>query len=284
MLIDWFTVGAQALNFVVLVWLLKRFLYKPVLDAIDARESLIAAQIADVEAKDAAARRQGEAFRQKSEAFDRERAALMAQAASTAEAQRRQLMEAARQAADDLGARRQEALRSEAGHLAQALGDLARHEVFAIARRALADLASASLEERVADVFVRRLRALGEPAKSSLAAALRLPSARAVVRSAFELPDAQRAAIQAALDACLGSGIPLAFETAPELVGGIELAGGGQKLAWSIDHYLGSLEHAAGELLAPGSAAAPAEGTGPAPQVPHVPQAPQTPRAAASQP
>jgi F-type H+-transporting ATPase subunit b len=43
MLIDWFTVGAQALNFLILVWLLKRFLYKPILDAIDAREKRIAA-------------------------------------------------------------------------------------------------------------------------------------------------------------------------------------------------------------------------------------------------
>ena len=40
MLIDWFTVGAQALNFLILVWLLKRFLYKPILDAVDAREQL----------------------------------------------------------------------------------------------------------------------------------------------------------------------------------------------------------------------------------------------------
>ncbi len=50
MLIDWFTVGAQALNFVVLVWLLKRFLYQPVLDAIDAREARIAKQIGDAQA------------------------------------------------------------------------------------------------------------------------------------------------------------------------------------------------------------------------------------------
>ena len=39
MLIDWFTVGAQALNFVVLVWLMKHFLYKPILHAIDTREA-----------------------------------------------------------------------------------------------------------------------------------------------------------------------------------------------------------------------------------------------------
>ncbi len=47
MLIDWFTVGAQALNFVILVWLMKRFLYKPILDAIDAREKRIATELAD---------------------------------------------------------------------------------------------------------------------------------------------------------------------------------------------------------------------------------------------
>ena len=49
MLIDWFTVGAQVLNFVVLVWLLKRFLYKPVLNAIDAREKRVAAEAADAD-------------------------------------------------------------------------------------------------------------------------------------------------------------------------------------------------------------------------------------------
>ncbi|MDP3428826.1 MAG: F0F1 ATP synthase subunit B, partial [Desulfomicrobium sp.] len=47
MLIDWFTVGAQVVNFLVLVWLMKRFLYKPILGAIDAREERIAKELAD---------------------------------------------------------------------------------------------------------------------------------------------------------------------------------------------------------------------------------------------
>ena len=51
MLIDWFTVGAQALNFIILVWLLKRFLYKPILNAVDAREKRIAAELADATKK-----------------------------------------------------------------------------------------------------------------------------------------------------------------------------------------------------------------------------------------
>ena len=55
MLIDWFTVGAQTLNFLILVWLLKRFLYKPILNAIDAREKRIAAELADADVKKAEA-------------------------------------------------------------------------------------------------------------------------------------------------------------------------------------------------------------------------------------
>ena len=62
MLIDWFTVGAQALNFIILVWLLKRYLYKPILNAVDTREKRIAAELADADAKRAEAEKAREEF------------------------------------------------------------------------------------------------------------------------------------------------------------------------------------------------------------------------------
>ena len=62
MLINWFTVCAQAINFLILVWLLKRFLYKPILHAIDEREKGIAAQLADAEAKKAEAQKDRDDF------------------------------------------------------------------------------------------------------------------------------------------------------------------------------------------------------------------------------
>ena len=86
MLIDWFTVVAQAVNFIILVWLLKRFLYKPILDAIDAREKRIAAELADADAKKAEALKERDAFLRKNEAFDGQRAALLS--AAEAEAKR----------------------------------------------------------------------------------------------------------------------------------------------------------------------------------------------------
>jgi len=52
MQINWFTVIAQIINFFILVWLLKRFLYKPILKAIDEREKKIASQLEDANAKE----------------------------------------------------------------------------------------------------------------------------------------------------------------------------------------------------------------------------------------
>ena len=71
----------------------------------------------------------------------------------------------------------------------------------------------------------------------------------AVVRSAFDLPAAQRAAIENAVKETFAADVHVQFETAPELVSGIELSTNGQKVAWSIADYLATLEKSAGELL-----------------------------------
>ncbi len=253
MLIDWFTVAAQVLNFAVLVWLMKRFLYRPILDAIDAREKRIAAALADADAKKAEAQQERDAFQHKSDAFDRQRASLLGQATKDAQAERQRLLAEARQAADALSARRQEALRGDAQRLNQALVRRTQQEVLAIARKALADLATASLEERVTEVFVRRLRALDGAAREDVARALATGVGPALVRSAFELPAAQRAGIQSAVNETFAADIALRFETAPELVAGIELSANGQKVAWSIADYLASLQKGVEELTQPQS-------------------------------
>ena len=249
MLIDWFTVGAQALNFLVLVWLLKRFLYKPILDAIDAREKRIAAKLADADAKKAEAQKERDEFHHKNEEFDRQRAALLSKATDEAKAERQRLLDEARQAAEALSAKRQETLRADARNLSRAVGRRTQQEVFAIARKALMDLATTSLEERLGEVFTRRLREMDGKAKADLAGALKTATDPALVRSAFDLPAEQRAAIQNALNETFSADVRLLFETAPELVGGIELSTNGQKVAWSIADYLASLEKGVGELL-----------------------------------
>jgi F-type H+-transporting ATPase subunit b len=82
-----------------------------------------------------------------------------------------------------------------------------------------------------------------------LGAALKMASDPALVRSAFELPTQQRTAIQNALNEAFSAEVHVRFETASDLIGGIELATNGQKVAWSIDDYLGSLEKSVAALV-----------------------------------
>jgi F-type H+-transporting ATPase subunit b len=249
MLIDWFTVGAQVLNFLILVWLMQRFLYKPVLHAIDEREKRIAVELANADMKKAEAQQESDEFKHKNEEFDQQRAALLSKATDEAKAERQRLFDEARQAADVLSARRQETLRNDAHNLNQAISRRAQQEVFAIARKALTDLATANLEERMVDVFNRRLREMDGRAKAGLGEALKTASEPALVRSTFDLPVDQRAAIQNALNETFSAEVRVRFETAPDLVSGIELTTNGQKLAWSIADYLASLEKGVNELL-----------------------------------
>jgi F-type H+-transporting ATPase subunit b len=249
MLIDWFTVGAQVVNFLILVWLLKRFLYRPILDAIDAREKRIATELADADAKRAEAQKERDEFQQKNEEFDRQRAALLSQATDEARAERQRLLDEARAAADALLAKRQETLRNDARNLKQAISRRTQQEVFAIARKALTDLATTSLEEHLAQVFTRRLRELDGRTKEGLAQAFKTAAGPALVRTAFDLPAEQRATIQNAINQTFSAEIRVRFETAPNLVSGVELTTNGQKVAWSIADYLESLEKGIDELL-----------------------------------
>jgi len=249
MLIDWFTVGAQALNFVVLVWLLKRFLYKPILSAIDTREQRIAAEFADAAAKQADAKQERDEFQRKNEEFDQQRAARLSTVQEEIGAERQRLLDEARHAADALSAKRQEALTADARQLNKAIALRTHQEVFAIARKVLTDLATTSLEERMGDVFTRRLHEMDGDAKEDLGRALKAASAPGVVRSAFALPAAQRATVQNALNEAFSADVPVRFETAPELVSGIELSANGLKVGWNISDYLASLERGVIELL-----------------------------------
>jgi F-type H+-transporting ATPase subunit b len=269
MLIDWFTVGAQVVNFLVLVLLLKHFLYKPILKAIDTREKRIASELADADAKRASAQKEREEFEGKNRELEAHRAQILAKAAEEAKSTRASLLDEARKEADALRASQADALKADRTRISEKVSNLARGEVFQIARKALGDLATVSLEERIGEVFTRRLREMDAKQKEALATAVRTSPGPAVVRSAFDLGDRQRGAIQNAVNECFASEVRLRFETSPDVICGIELTANGQRLSWDIEGYLAGLDEKVQALLesqsAPPSAPAPPAGAVPAP-------------------
>jgi F-type H+-transporting ATPase subunit b len=249
MLIDWFTVVAQMLNFLILVWLLKHFLYKPILNAIDAREKRIAAELADATAKKTDAEKARDDFQSKNKAFDEQRSTLLAKATEEAKAERERLLGEAQKAADSLRAAQVTALRSDQVKLGSEITRLATEQVFGIARKTLADLATVSLEERIGEVFTRRLREMNGKAKQELGDALKASPDASIVRTAFDLHDEQKAAIQNALNETFAAEIRIRFETSQAQICGIELTANGQKISWSIADYLKTLDEKVGALL-----------------------------------
>jgi F-type H+-transporting ATPase subunit b len=271
MLIDWFTVGAQMLNFLILVWLLKRFLYKPVLDAIDAREKGIATKLEDAEGKQDEAHKEHKEFDDKNKAFDEQRNALMVKATVDAKAEHDRMLDSAHKEADEVRTSEAIRLRDDRVRLSIGIKRMAQDQVFAIARKTLSDLATVSLEERVGEVFTRRLRQMDAKGKEELGAALKASPEASLVRSAFELPADQKAAIQNALNETFSSVIRLRYETDPNAISGIEITANGQKLAWSISGYLDAFGQSLEKMLELQKGTESSSSSEPAPSTPLAP-------------
>jgi len=105
MLFDWFTFAAQLLNFIILVWLLKRFLYRPVLKAIDDREKKFADELQ--EAADSRTKTDAEmlAWKKKNSDLEAMRSDMLHAAEKAAAEQRLQMLTEARQEYDQLRGR-----------------------------------------------------------------------------------------------------------------------------------------------------------------------------------
>jgi F-type H+-transporting ATPase subunit b len=244
-LIDWFTVCAQVLNFLILVWLLKRYLYKPVLAAIDAREQKVAARIVDAETQDKKTQAASDDLRQRNEAFDHEREGLMRKAAEQGAAERQRLFDSARQDSQLLRVKLAQQLDAERAELGRQLSARTQAEVFTLTRKALSELAGTSLEDRMIEVLIDRLRTLPEQQKLALAGA-----AAVLVRSAQDPSAAVRTKLEAAIHECLDANVVVRFDTAPELIGGLDLSVDGIKLAWSVSDYLSTLAQDATAIAA----------------------------------
>lgn len=244
MLIDWFTVIAQVINFLILVWLLQRFLYKPIVSAMRTREERIASQLRDAEKQKTEAEAESAKFRIAHDQLEQRKQELLREAEGEAETLKRQLKDEARHEIETVREKWQQALRDEQGAFRAELANALSQEVFSIARTVLADLAGVDVQGRIATMFIRRLEKLNDKERSKLGSILSGARQPAVIRSAFELSPAVREAIEKAVGdlSPIHSNAGMQYEVTPDLVGGIELAADGRKVSWSINDYLSSLD------------------------------------------
>ena len=252
MLIDWFTVGAQSLNFVILVWLMKRFLYQPILNAIDAREKSIADELTRADTISQQAKQEKISYESKNLDFDHQREQLIAEATEAANSERQRLLEVARKTAEALETKQQKALQNKMQALHDTIRQAVQKQLFAMAKNALRDLAAVDIESQIVAVFTQQLRDINNDQKSALQAALK--ATQLTVLSSNVLSPDQQSSIATALEELLdkkepGKNNQLLFEQSTDLIGGIELQANGFKIGWSIAEYLHTLESSLAEQI-----------------------------------
>lgn len=240
--IDWFTVIAQIINFLILVWLLKQFLYKPILRAVDERESKIASQLEEAARIESEALQEKQLFIRKNEEFDRTHAAQLEEAKKQVEAQKIRLYEEAREETNALRIKLEESLRQQEEDLKETLKRKTKEEVFAIASKALSDLAEEELEEQIITVFIKKMTKLPDVDKIKFIKALQETDGIIRVRTAFDLSGNLKKKLERVLQKMAPVHIQFHYERDSDVVSGIVVETSNFQLAWNIESYLESLK------------------------------------------
>jgi len=241
--IDWFVFVAQIVNFLILVYLLKRFLYGRIVQAMDKRENMIVSRFEEAERLRKEAETQAALYEEKNRILAEKQEELLNQMVQAAEAKKKELLEKARQDVDALKARWQETIKREKESFLQDLSQRVGKQTYLVARRILSSMADEELEEKIGRVFLRRLKELGEEEKKNLEESIKQANGRIVIQSAFPLSQAIKEEIRTFFSLWPQGIVPeLKFETVEDAIAGIELRTHGYKLAWSIGDYLENLE------------------------------------------
>lgn len=249
MQIDWLTVAAQIVNFLVLVWLLQRFLYRPITEAMARREERIESRLA--EAKDARAKVEAEAeqLHEKQQKLEASRQEMLREARREASALRKEMENDLR---EEMEARRrtwEDQLRNTRDDFANTLRQRAGQQVVDIVGRVLKDYAGSDLAGEVAGTFVDRLADLDDAAREKLKAAAGRADGPVRVDSSVPLKPAARSQITRAIHEHIGPEIEVAYGEDEDLLLGLRLTVGEQTVEWSATRFLGRLETTLDEVI-----------------------------------
>ena len=257
MQIDWFTFFAQIVNFLILVLLLRRFLYGPITRTMDAREAMIADRFHEAEEQERHAREEIDLYRAKREQLNESETEILADAETEAEERRRVMIHEARAEVETMMSRWYEDVEHEREALLHEIRERLGAMVVKLSDRVLSDVADSSLEQQATTHFVARLQNLPPADRHALVESGGSFDQDVIVRSAAKLPYAQRQQIIETLgqlidDDARANGshprpeypdeIGVRFEEDPDLLCGVELRVRDRRVAWSVRDYLDALD------------------------------------------
>lgn len=249
MTFDWFIFAAQLFNFMLLIYLLRRFLYGPIMNYMDERQAAINAQLEEAKTHEENAEQTLTEYEEQKDRLQAERQSLITQAQAEAETLKQVLLKEARADVDKQREQWQEALAKEKDSFLEGLQKRATKAFFTAMHQALNDLADAELEQHIIKVFNKQLSQLTPIDQEALERAFVHTNHHARLVTAFPLELSQIHEIKQAIKTNLGQDVDLVLEQNSELGCGLELCVFDQKLTWTLLSYLDSLEKEMGQQL-----------------------------------
>jgi ATP synthase F0 subunit b len=219
---DWWTLALQAANFLVLVWLLQHFLYRPVQAIIAERQQQADRVLAEANTAKATAEQLRAEVEKQRAAIERDRHQAVEEAHATAKVEAAALLERARADAGKLLAEERQHIAQERTEAAETLRLEATELGVMIARRLLAEAGDPSLDRPFLEGALVRLQALAEPERSALVDRLESGDVVQVVTAA-PLDPAGREDFTGRLRELLGTDTNIQFADDPTLLAGAEL-------------------------------------------------------------
>lgn len=242
MLIDWFTVLAQVINFLVLVFILKRFLYRPILRAVQERERKIASRLEGAEQARKEALLRTEELGKEREALARTREQLLARAKEEVREWRDNSLEQARSEIAGLRKAWLDGVEEEREVFSRKLKVRIAEQVLRISRKALQDLANGNLETQLIETFLVK----AEAHRNEWREENPIEPDCLSIRTGLALNQDLQGKLEQALKGLFQTVKSLDFSVEPDLGFGIQLLAGDRKVEWSLARYMESLE---GEIL-----------------------------------
>ena len=243
MQIDWFTVGAQVVNFLILVFLLKRFLYKPVIKAMERRELALAQSKQQAEDAATAVAEQASIYQQKLQEIEQQKQNLLLEARQDAELEKERILQQLRLEVAEMDKSWRAEIDSEKSTFLAGTRQTMGQEMIKLLRKVLSDLANADLQQQVVKHFLEKLKSLSDSEKQKIKAALAdLGNSSLKLKSSFEIPPSQQQEIIDVIKQQVSTDIVLHAEIDPELICGLALQVPGGELEWNINSYILEIE------------------------------------------
>lgn len=238
MQLDWITVAAQFINFLVLIWLLNRFLFRPVLAVMTNREELIDKQLEEASIKMGQADSVREEYQAAISTLDAEKTTILSAAVTQAKADEKKLLESTRM---EINQRRDAWLESLAAEK-QEIGDLFKQSIAStvqsICDSLLRRISNRGLNDQMIESFIDQFARLDSSAREIL----RKNQETITIVSAQQIKEDSRHLLTNALAEQFDNDPTIDYQIDEQLIAGLKLEIEDFELDWSLRNMLESLD------------------------------------------